>query len=198
MEREAAQGARSLHDDTAVRLLAWIAENRDLGAAAQAQGVSTTTERPGMPTTTLVVQGGEPTAILSDSSRRQAGETLQGVLDKRAAGLAKPLAISDALARDEVAEASRRLRWHYLAPGRRPCSALAEVWPHACQVGLAGRRQVCDHEEQGRGSAEPRGTLGVPPEAAPAADGRAHTVAGHAERGPSGGTQQRAGQSPWL
>jgi len=93
MEREAAQGELIFHDDTAVRILALIEENRDLVAAAQAQGVSTTTERTGMHTTALVVQVGEHTAILYYSSRRHAGENLQGLLDKREAGLAKPLAM---------------------------------------------------------------------------------------------------------
>src|SRR5215831_7306404 len=45
MEREAAQGKLIFHDDTAVRILSLIKENRDLVAAAHAQGLSTTTER---------------------------------------------------------------------------------------------------------------------------------------------------------
>ena len=150
MEREAAQGELIFHDDTAVRILALIEENRALVAAAQAQGVSTTTERTGMHTTALVVKVGEHTAILYDSSRRHAGENLQGLLDKREAGLAKPLAMSDALASNEVADESRLIRCHCLAHGRRKFSDLEEVFPHACQVVLEGLRQVCDHDEQAR------------------------------------------------
>jgi len=150
MEREAAQGELIFHDDTAVRILALIEENRALVAAAQAQGVSTTTERTGMHTTALVVKGGEHTAILYDSSRRHAGENLQGLLDKREAGLAKPLAMSDALASNEVADESRLIRCHCLAHGRRKFSDLEEVFPHECQVVLAVLRQVFDHDEQAR------------------------------------------------
>ena len=40
MEQEAAQGELIFQDDTAVRILSLIQENRDLVAAAQAQGLS--------------------------------------------------------------------------------------------------------------------------------------------------------------
>jgi len=150
MEREAAQGELIFHDDTAVRLLSLIKENRDLVAAAHAQGLSTTNERTGMHPTAWVVQVGEHTAILYSSSRCHAGENLQGLLDKREAGRDKPLAMSDALASHEVADASRLIRCHCLAHGRRKCSDLEAVCPHACQVVLEVLSQVCDHDEQAR------------------------------------------------
>ena len=76
MEREAAQGEGIFQDDTAVRILSLMKENRDL--IAQAQGLSNPKERTGMHTTALAVQVGEHTAILYYSSRRHAGENLQG------------------------------------------------------------------------------------------------------------------------
>ena len=153
-EHEAAQGALILHDDTAGRLLALRQENRALVAAAQAHGLSTPQDRTGMHTTALVVKVGEHTAILYDSSRRHAGENLQGLLDQRAAGLAKPLALSDALASHALTNEAAVLRCHCLAHGRRKCSDLAEVFPHACQVVLEVMSQVFDHDEQAR--KEPR------------------------------------------
>jgi hypothetical protein len=150
MEQVAAQGELIFHDDTAVRILALMQENSDRLAAAQAQGVSTPNERTGMHTTALVVKVGEHTAILYYSSRRHAGENLQELLDKRAAGLAKPLAMSDALASNEVADESRLIRCHCLAHGRRKFSDLEEVFPHECQVVLEVLRQVFDHDEQAR------------------------------------------------
>jgi hypothetical protein len=150
MESEAAQGELIFQDDTAVRILSLMEENRDLVAAAHAQGFSTPNERPGMPTTALAVQVGEHTAILSDSSRRHAGENLQGLLDKRRAGLEKPLAMSDALSRNEVADASMLIRWHCRAHGRRKFSDLEEGFPQECQVVLAVISQVFDHDEQAR------------------------------------------------
>ena len=150
MEREAAQGELIFHDDTAVRLLSLLKENSAMLAAAQAQGVSTPTERTGMHTTALVVKVGEHTAILYYSSRRHAGENLQGLLDKREAGLHKPLAMSDALSSHEVAQEEAVIRCHCLAHGRRKFSDLEEVFPHECQVVLEVLRQVFDHDEQAR------------------------------------------------
>jgi hypothetical protein len=97
MEQVAAQGTLIFHDDTAVRILALMQENRDRLAAAQAQGLAIPPDRLGMHTTALVVKVGEHTAILYYSSRRHAGENLQGLLDKREASLTKPLAMSDVL-----------------------------------------------------------------------------------------------------
>ena len=150
MEREAAQGELIFQDDTAVRIVALLKENRDLVAQAQAQGLSTPKERTGMHTTALAVRVGEHTAILYYSSRRHAGENLQGLLDKREAGLAKPLAMSDALSSNEVADESRLIRCHCLAHGRRKFSDLEEVFPHECQMVLEVIRQVFDHDEQAR------------------------------------------------
>ena len=150
MEREAAQGEVIFQDDTAVRILSLIKENRDRIATAQAQGLSAPKERTGMHTTALAVKVGEHTAILYYSSRRHAGENLQGLLDKREAGLQKPLAMSDALLSNEVADESRLIRCHCLAHGRRKFSDLEDVFPHECQVVLDVLRQVFDHDEQAR------------------------------------------------
>src|SRR5574341_1422620 len=150
MEQAAAQGELIFHDDTAVRILSLIKENRGMLAAAQAHGVSTPTERTGMHTTALAVKVGEHTAILYYSSRRHAGENLQGLLDKREAGRAKPLAMSDALSSNEVADAAAVIRCHCLAHGRRKFSDLAEGFPHECQVVLEVIGQIFDHDEQAR------------------------------------------------
>ena len=150
MEKEAAQGDLIFQDDTAVRIVSLLKENRDLLAAAQTQGLSQPKEGTGMHTTALAVQVGEHTAILYYSSRRHAGENLQRLLDKREAGLEKPLAMSDALSRNEVADESRLIRCHCLAHGRRKFSDLEEVFPHECQVVLEVIRQVFDHDEQAR------------------------------------------------
>jgi transposase len=150
MEHVAAQGELLFHDDTAVRILSLMKENSDRLAAARAQGMATPKERTGMHTTALVVQVGEHTAMLYYSSRRHAGENLQGLLDKREAGLEKPLAMSDALSSNAVADDAAVIRCHCLAHGRRKLSNLAEVFPHECQVVLTVLSQVFDHDEQAR------------------------------------------------
>ena len=148
MEREAAQGEVIFQDDTAVRIVSLLKENRELFATARAQGLSKPKERTGMHTTALAVQVGEHTAILYYSSRRHAGENLQSLLDKRQAGLAKPLALSDALTSNEVTDEAMLIRCHCLAHGRRKFRDLEEAFPHACQVVLEVIRQVFDHDEQ--------------------------------------------------
>jgi transposase len=148
MEKVAAQGELILQDDTAVRIVSLMQENLKLVSAAQAQGLSTPKERTGLHTTALAVKVGEHTAILYYSSRRHAGENLQGLLDKREAGLAKPLAMSDALASNEIANEAALIRCHCLAHGRRKFSDLEEVFPQECQVVLEVIRQVFDHDEQ--------------------------------------------------
>jgi transposase len=150
MEREAAQGELLFHDDTAARIVSLIKANRDLVAAAHAQGLSSPTERTGMHTTARVVKVGEHTARLYYSSRHHAGENLQRWLEKREASREKPLAMSDALSSNEVADASRLLRCHCLAHGCRKFSDLEEVLPHECQVVRAVIRQVFEHDEQAR------------------------------------------------
>src|SRR6266516_1405242 len=150
MEQVAAQGELILQDDTAVRIVSLMQENIEIVSAAQAQGLSTSKERTGMHTTALVVKVGEHTAILYYSSRRHAGENLQGLLDKREAGLGKPLVMSDALASNEVANDAAVIRCHCLAHGRRKFSDLEAVFPHECQVVLEVISQVFDHDEQAR------------------------------------------------
>jgi transposase len=150
LEREAAQGEVIFQDDTAVRILSLMQENRALVDQAQAQGLSAPQERTGMHTTVLAVQVGEHIAVLYYSSRRHAGENLQALLDKREVGLAKPLAMSDALSSNEVADESMRIRCHCLAHGRRKFSDLEATFPHECQVVLDVLSQVCDHDEQAR------------------------------------------------
>jgi len=150
MEREAAQGEVMFHDDTGVRILTLLKENRDLVAAAQARGLPAPEARTGMHTTVLAVQVGEHTAILYYSSRRHAGENLQRLLEQREVGLEKPLAMSDALSSNEVADESMLIRCHCLAHGRRKFSDLEEVFPRECQVVLEVIGQVFDHDEQGR------------------------------------------------
>jgi hypothetical protein len=138
------------HDDTAVRILALLKENEARLAAAQAHGLATSPERTGRHTTALAVQVGEHTAILYYSGRLHAGENLQRLLDKRAAGLAKPLVMSDVLASNTLVDEAAVIRCHCLAHGRRKFSDLAEVFPHECHVVLEVLRQVFEHDEQAR------------------------------------------------
>ena len=149
-EKEAAQGELICQDDTMVRILSLMKENLAMLSAARAQGLSAPKARTGMHTTALAGQVGEHTAILYYASRHHAGENLQGLLDKREAGLGQPLVMSDALASNAVADEGQLIRCHCLAHGRRKFSDLEEVFPHECQVVLEVLRPVFEHEAQAR------------------------------------------------
>jgi hypothetical protein len=149
LEFLAAQGELIHQDDTSVRIVTLIQENRAIEARAATQGLSRPKERTGMFTTALVVKVGEQTICLYYSSRAHAGENLEALLRQRQADQAPPLVMSDALSRNEVAT-PRVIRCHCLAHGRRQFSDLEEVFPQECRVVLDVLSEVFDHDEQAR------------------------------------------------
>src|SRR5262249_4217720 len=84
LERVAAQGEVIYQDDTAVRILSLIEENRR--AEAPAKPASPSPPRRGMYTTGLVVEVGGRRICLYYAGRQHAGENLEGLLRKREAG----------------------------------------------------------------------------------------------------------------
>jgi len=149
LERLAAQGELIYQDDTSVRILSLIEENRQAHAHAEALGLSRAAERTGMYTTALVVRVGEQTIGLYYSGRAHAGENLKALLEKRAADQDKPLVMSDALVSNEADEATL-IRCHCLAHGRRKFSELEEIFPDECSVVIEALKQVFDHDEAAR------------------------------------------------
>ena len=139
----AAQGEVISQDDTHVRILSLIAENR------QAHTDGTSEGRTGMYTTGLVVQQDEHTICLYCAGRAHAGENLEALLTRREAGRDKPLVMSDALA-SNTADEGARIRCHCLAHGRRKFTELEEVFPDECTVVIEALKQVFDHEEEAR------------------------------------------------
>src|SRR5262245_6430486 len=100
----AAQGEVIYQDDTHVRILSLIAENR----RRQAHG--NTEERTGMYTTALVAQQGAQTICLYFAGRAHAGENLEALLTHREADRGKPLVMSDALAHNNTADEGALIR----------------------------------------------------------------------------------------
>jgi hypothetical protein len=139
----AAQGEVIYQDDTHVRILSLIAENR------QAHTDNTFEGRTGMYTTGLVVQQDEHTICLYFAGRAHAGENLEALLTRREAGRDKPLVMSDALA-SNTADEGALIRCHCLAHGRRKFTELEEVFPDECPVVIEALKQVFDHEEEAR------------------------------------------------
>ena len=139
----AAQGEVIYQDDTHVRILALIAENR------RTQADDPSGARTGMYTTGLVVQQGEHTICLYMAGRAHAGENLEALLTQRDVGRDKPLVMSDALGSNAADEAAL-IRCHCLAHGRRKFSELEETFPAECTVVMEALKQVFDHDEAAR------------------------------------------------
>jgi len=149
LETIAAQGELIYQDDTTVRILSLFKENQQIRAEAAAQGLSRPKERTGMFTTALVIRVGERLICLYYSGRAHAGENLATLLEQREADLEPPLAMSDALSRNEVEE-GLVIRCHCLAHGRRQFSDIEAVFPMECRVVLDTLKQVFDHDEEAR------------------------------------------------
>jgi hypothetical protein len=139
----AAQGEVIYQDDTHVRILSLMAENR----RTQADGTSA--ERTGMHTTALVAQHGVQTICLYFAGRAHAGENLEALLTHREEDREKPLVMSDALA-SNTADEGALIRCHCLAHGRRKFTELEEAFPAECAVVIGALKQVFDHEEEAR------------------------------------------------
>lgn len=149
LETVAAQGEVIYQDDPTVRILSLFKANQQIRAQAAAQGLSRPKERTGMYTTALVVRVGERLICLYYSGRAHAGENLAALLEQREAALEPPLAMSDALSRNEVAE-GLVIRCHCMAHGRRQFSDIEDIFPSECRVVLDALKQVFDHDEEAR------------------------------------------------
>jgi transposase len=149
LESVAAQGELIYQDDTTVRILSLFKANQQIRAEAASQGLSRPKERTGMFTTALVVRVGERLICLYYSGRAHAGENLAALLEQREADLEPPLAMSDALSRNEVAE-GLVIRCHCMAHSRRQFSDIEDNFPSECRVVLDALKQVFDHDEEAR------------------------------------------------
>ena len=143
----AAQGEVIFQDDTHVRILALLAENRRADAAGD------TLERRGMLTTGLVVQVEQRVICLYRSGRAHAGDNLTDLLARRGTGLEKPIVMSDALAANQRDDDDTLIRCHCLAHGRRQFTDLEEVFPAEADHVVTVLNQVFAHEAVTRNQA---------------------------------------------
>ena len=139
----AAQGELLYQDDTPVRILSLMQENRDLERALGASA------RTGMQSTALVVESSGQTICLYFSGRAHAGENLKAVLTQREADRDPPLVMSDALGQNE-APGIDLIRCHCMAHGRRKFTEIESAFPEASQEVVVALKQVFDHEEKTR------------------------------------------------
>jgi hypothetical protein len=149
LEKLAAQGEVIFQDDTPGRVLTLIEENRQARAEARAQGKAKPDARTGIQTTALVVQVGEQRICLYYTGRRHAGENLAALLTKRDPERGKPLVMSDALSRNNAAEATL-IRCHCLAHARRQFSDVADDFPAESAVVVNALKLIYDHDAEAR------------------------------------------------
>jgi hypothetical protein len=140
LEELAAQGEVIFQDDTHVRILALLAENRRADATGEPL------ERRGMHTTGLVAQVGERVICLYYSGRAHAGDHLSALLARREAGRDPPIVMSDALAANQRDDDDTLIRCHCLAHGRRQFTDLDEVFPVESHHVITVLNHVFEHE----------------------------------------------------
>jgi hypothetical protein len=140
LERQAAQSEVIYQDDTAARVLALIAENRQPEEAPA---------RTGMYTTGLIAEVEGRRICLYYAGRQHAGENLAALLRKREPQRDKPLVMSDALA-SNAAEEQQLIRCHCLAHGQRKFRDLDEAFPGESAVVTQVLRQVFEHDAEAR------------------------------------------------
>jgi hypothetical protein len=145
----AAQGEVIFQDDTHVRILALLAENRRADAAGD------TLERRGMYTTGLVVPVEKRVICRYRSGRAHAGDNLTALLARREPGLETPIVMSDALAAHQRDDDDTLIRCHGLAHGRRQFTDLEEVFPAEAHHVVTVVNQGFEHEAETRRQAMP-------------------------------------------
>jgi len=152
--RQAAQGEVLHNDDTPVKILEFMSktrrgEGKRARQEALAEGPSgddpgprrNESERRGLFTSGIVSTCEDRRIALFFSGRRHAGENLTDVLARRAADLAPPIQMCDALSRNAPAEFKTILA-NCLAHGRRQFVEVAERFPEECRYVLETLRDV--------------------------------------------------------
>jgi hypothetical protein len=132
--RAAAQGDIFHHDDTSMKILALLEENRRI----EQEG---TKERTGIFTSGVVAIWEGHRIALFFTGRQHAGENLRDVLAKRAAELGRPIQMCDGSSRNEPEDLDTILA-NCLAHGRRKFVEVTESFPRECRHVLEVLRQV--------------------------------------------------------
>jgi hypothetical protein len=140
LRRLAADGEVIYSDDTRVKILSCLKENKELSEE----------ERRGTHTSGLVIEVGERKIAIYNNSRRHAGENLDELLKARSAELGRPIQMSDALAanwsgQEETVEAK------CLAHARRKFIDIEQAFPSECGHVLDAIAQVYRVEAETEG-----------------------------------------------
>lgn len=138
LERLAACSDVVHHDDTGVKILSYIKDNRELGER----------DRKGMHTTGIGAAGAHAIALYA-SGRRHAGENLARLLGKRPPGLGPPIVMADAEAKNWTGEFEQVVS-KCLQHGRRQFTEIETEFPAECRRVLDDLQAVYNNERQTR------------------------------------------------
>lgn len=132
--RQGAQGDVVYNDDSGVRILALMGKRAKQKTSAEdaAAGIAKEKSRSGLFTSGIVSTREGRRIALFFSGRKHAGENLKDVLAERAAALAPPIQMCDALSRNLPAELETIVA-NCLAHGRRQFVEVAERFPEECR-----------------------------------------------------------------
>jgi hypothetical protein len=128
----AAQGQLLHNDDTHMRVQS---VRQEILAAGSEQ------ERTGIFTTSIISKKGQRQIALFFTGQKHAGENLNQLLQRRAAGLDQPMQMCDALSRNEPKE-FHTLLCHCLLHGRRQFVDVVENFPEECRKVIESLREV--------------------------------------------------------
>jgi len=142
LERLAAQGEIISHDDTVVRILSIIAENKRNEARG---GNGKDKDRKGMFTTGIVSQVDEHVIYLFISGRHHSGENMTKLLEKRFPGLTPVIRMADALSCNLSVEFIDIL-CKCLAHSRRKFYEIYNYFPGECRIMIDALAIVYHHD----------------------------------------------------
>jgi transposase len=142
--RQAAQGEVVHNDDTTIKILEFMGKR-----ARRAVPAEDSSERRGMFTSGIVSTSEGRRIALFFSGRKHAGENLTDVLAHRAADLAPPIQMCDALSRN-VPAAFKTLLGNCLAHGRRQFVDVADRFPEECRHVLESLADVYKNDALAR------------------------------------------------
>jgi hypothetical protein len=128
----AAQGHLLHNDDTHMRIQS---VRQEIAAAGSEQ------ERTGIFTTSIISKTGQRQIALFFTGQKHAGENLNQLLQRRAAGLDQPMQMCDALSRNQPKE-FHTLLCHCLLHGRRQFVDVVENFPEECRKVIESLREV--------------------------------------------------------
>jgi hypothetical protein len=140
LRRLAANGEVIFSDDTRVKILSCLKENKELKEE----------ERRATQTTGMVIEVGGHRIALYANGRRHAGENLDELLKGRSADLDKPIQMSDALAANWSGE-EETIEAKCLAHARRKFVEIEAMFPSECAVVLDAISKVYETDAGTKG-----------------------------------------------